>query len=144
MLICLEINRTFFINCITYSFVLTTVIMPGDIFFPLISNPCNTRSVSTMVEKLIRTNPRLILQCLPQSSSTGFFLFCSFLHGLIKTTWLVHLSESSSERYSLPRHIRPICSGTAAGVPSAHCQALCSDVRRRHRHSVVATVSRES
>lgn len=101
---------------------------------------------SPLDDELIRTNPRLILWCLLARSGSAILL-CSFLSALIKTMRLLHLSESSSDRCSLPRHIRPISGGAAAaaaaGVPSTHCQPLGSDVRRRHRRAVVATVSWE-
>lgn len=104
-------------------------------FLTLSLNDSVTPSPSPLLMKnwlgLIRDEFSDLILCFPlQSTSTS--PFCSFLASLIKTTRLVHLSEPSSERYSLPRHIRPICGGAAAGTPSAHCRVLRSDVRRRH------------
>lgn len=126
-------------RCLTFSFSCCNYSLW---YFSQSSLKWHCDTTFSLDEELLRTNPRLILWCLPlQSPSTP--LFCSFLSSLIKTTKLAHLFESSSERYSLPRHIRAICCSMAAGVPSACCRALFSDVRCRHRCSVVATVSWE-
>lgn len=87
----------------------------------------------------IKTNPALFSPSLPKTLAQ----FSSVAYPLVKSMWSVHLSERSSECYSLPRRIGSICDWAAAGAPSAQRRPLCSDVRHRRCRFVVATVSWE-